>query len=47
MIPCTISLEMVKMKMMVLVVLSATYSPLVAIVFMGLDHMQVNNKHGC
>ena len=32
-ISCTKSLEIVKMKMMVLVVLSATYSPLVAIVF--------------
>ena len=47
MISYTISLETVKMKMMVSVVLPATYSPLVAIVFMGLDHRQVNNKHGC
>ena len=37
-ISCTKSLEIVKMKMMVLLVLPATYSPLVAIVFMGLDH---------
>ena len=38
MISCTISLEIVKMKMMDSVVLPPTYSPLVAIVFMGLDH---------
>ena len=37
-ISCTKSLEIVKMKMMVLLVLPATYSPLVAIVFIGLDH---------